>query len=359
MAAEKVKKIISAILEKPEYILDTPRNTVTRRAARELLTSAENNCRAFSEFSEELIQVTRKAFPAKLPKRSPQEKALSSFQNLRFGELESVWEKFYLEFGKELTVDAMMKQYTNEKIFNDMYVSHFAAPTTSSKALSTHSAPSADEDNIVRYIAGYVPLKLLRKYEKQGSAKAAMFVEVLSQMKVNGREADFTAYATEWIQEVNRGGLFEVSDSAYELFRMLELLIRDGVPNLVLSKEVMLERVSSSDDIQFQWSLLSVDIEDDDLAQELLEDISTTWLSIRSHALTRRWMETYKQTKRKSTKKSKGLRKELKKGEKEERKEGNKSSDNDEVVERAIDNEGEDWAMVEDIWGCPDQNRGK
>ena len=39
MAEEKIKNIIAAILERPEYLLDTPRNTSTRRAASELLES--------------------------------------------------------------------------------------------------------------------------------------------------------------------------------------------------------------------------------------------------------------------------------------------------------------------------------
>ena len=88
-----------------------------------------------------------------------------------------------------------------------MYVSYFA---TDSQASSATGSPilTVDEENIVRYIAGYVPLKLMRKYEKQGSSKAAMFVETLSNMKVNGQEADFAAYAMKWIEEVNRGWLF-------------------------------------------------------------------------------------------------------------------------------------------------------
>ena len=39
MAEEKIKNIIAAILERPEYLLDTPRNTSTRSTASELLES--------------------------------------------------------------------------------------------------------------------------------------------------------------------------------------------------------------------------------------------------------------------------------------------------------------------------------
>ena len=39
MAEEKIKNIIAAILERPEYLLDTPRNTSTSSTASELLES--------------------------------------------------------------------------------------------------------------------------------------------------------------------------------------------------------------------------------------------------------------------------------------------------------------------------------
>lgn len=80
-----------------------------------------------------------------------------------------------------------------------------------------------------------------------------MYVECLSHMKVNGQEANFPTYATKWLEEQNRGALFEVSDSTFALFSMLEVLIRKSVP--LLSKEKMHEIVGSSETIQCQWNL--------------------------------------------------------------------------------------------------------
>ncbi len=56
-----------------------------------------------------------------------------------------------------------------------MYVSQFATSSTTG-ICPTSTRLTIDEENIVRYVAGYVPLKLMRKYEKQASCKAAMFV---------------------------------------------------------------------------------------------------------------------------------------------------------------------------------------
>ncbi len=159
----------------------------------------------FREFAIGLETAIKKAFPARMPKRSAKEKVLSRFHSLSL-----IFVKLYHQIGKDITVDRMMKQYTNDKIFTEMYVSQFSTSSTTG-ICPTSTRLTIDEENIVRYVAGYVPLKLMRKYEKQASCKAAMFVETL---KVSGQEVDFAAYATRWIEEVNCGGLYEVNESA-------------------------------------------------------------------------------------------------------------------------------------------------
>ena len=42
------------------------------------------------------------------------------------------------------------------------------------------------EENILRYVSGYIPFKLLRQFEKLATVKAADFVECLSHMTVLG-----------------------------------------------------------------------------------------------------------------------------------------------------------------------------
>jgi len=126
-------------------------------------------------------------------------------------------------------------------------------------------------------------------------------------------EDDFPTYATKLIQQVNHGGLFVVNYQAFALFRQVEIEIRDTLPNLLgpgftpesQQKDMLVSRVSATEEIQLQWALLAVDIDDDNDAQEL---------TIRAHALTKSWIECYRSTK-KSTSKAKGLWKSLKKTE--------------------------------------------
>ncbi len=119
----------------------------------------------FREFAIGLETAIKKAFPTKMSKRSAKEKVLSRFHSLSFCEVDEVWEKLYHQIGKDITEDRMMKQYTNDKIFTNMYVSQFATSSTTG-ICPTSTRLTIDEENIVRYVAGYVPLKLMRKYKQ-------------------------------------------------------------------------------------------------------------------------------------------------------------------------------------------------
>ena len=57
MAVEMVKKVVATMIERPEYLLDAPRNRLTRRAETKLLQWIDNNTKVFNEFASELTRV--------------------------------------------------------------------------------------------------------------------------------------------------------------------------------------------------------------------------------------------------------------------------------------------------------------
>ncbi len=65
-----------------------------------------------------------------------------------------------------------------------------------------------DKENIGRYAAGFVPFKLLKRYEKKRDLDIALHaIECLSSMCVNGDESDILEYTRKWTLEVNRWGI--------------------------------------------------------------------------------------------------------------------------------------------------------
>ncbi len=82
-------------------------------------------------------------------------------------------------------------------------------------------------------------------------------------------------------------------------------------PSVDSSNKILLKTIIDDEDVQFCWSMLSVDIEDEDHSSELLQTIVQLWVTIRGFAITSAWMEEYKRASKKTTKGSKGLRKRL------------------------------------------------
>ena len=78
------------------------------------------------------------------------------------------------------------------------------------------------------YAAGYVALKLLKKYE----VSTLEYVKCLSTMAVAGDDSSLLEYTSEWTRQVNRG-LFEVNDMCFSLFREIELKMRQHSPSVL------------------------------------------------------------------------------------------------------------------------------
>ena len=58
-------------------------------------------------------------------------------------------------------------------------------------------------------------------------------------------------------------------------------------------RQHIISAIASDDNVQFHWTLLSVDIESEEQAVELLEQIVGLWLTIQGFSLTGAWMEQY------------------------------------------------------------------
>ena len=74
-------------------------------------------------------------------------------------------------------------QHVNRKLYTELVTTHLGNQRLSEDSIDVPQL-TADEENILRYAAGYVPLKLLKKYEKGSSEFAVAVVECFSAMAV-------------------------------------------------------------------------------------------------------------------------------------------------------------------------------
>ena len=190
---------------------------------------------------------------------------MTKFHGLRISELPSLWTALFSDLSLN-SVSPLLLQSVNRIMFEQMIVEHFAESVETSCSNSVAEAPTlnAEEENALRYVSGYVALKLMREYEKKDGEKATQFVECLSSMAVAGTESSFYEYTKEWIRLIDRGGLFHINDGVYHLFKAIEVETRKIFPchlaNPSSSRDILLERVKECEDVLFYLSMLSIDI---------------------------------------------------------------------------------------------------
>lgn len=101
-----------------------------------------------------------------------------------------------------------------------------------------------------------------------------------------------------------------------DFFKAIECQVRERLPALLksqlgVSKESIISAIASDQHVEFLWTLLSIDIDNDENSVELLKEIIELWITIRGFSMTSAWLEHYKRVKEKATKRKKGLRKTL------------------------------------------------
>ena len=156
--------------------------------------------------------------------------------------------------------------------------------------------------------------------------KAAQFVECIDSMHMSGPSSSLLQYTREWVDRINRGGLFYVSDSAYNFFVATEMALQVVLMNHIhtsyklsaaesrAKKAAIVDDTVHNEDVLFHYHILAVDIKREDDALELLKHVTELWLTIRGFAMAKKWMEEYKQAAQVKVA-EKALRKDLKKKE--------------------------------------------
>ena len=277
-----------------------------------------SNQQEVDKFCRELLSAMRTCLSDLAAKEKDREKALIRFHAMRLSQLPPIWNRLFLSIGMN-SVCPLLLQSVNRRVFEGMLIDHLtsshSSPSAETDAATCLPLMNAEEENALRYVSGYVALKLMRKYEKEDSARAAQFLECLSKMAVLGNESSFYDYTREWVSSVDRGGLLHVNDGTSEFFKAVELQTRQLLPkhlkSAVSSKETLVLGIKEDEDVQFQWSMLCVDIDSPSDSDDLLMSVIALWVTIRGFSLTSSWMEVYKKALQQCTSKKKALRKHL------------------------------------------------
>ena len=106
--------------------------------------------------------------------------------------------------------------------------------------------------------------------------------------------------SAEWIQLINRGGLTLVNNTTFEVFVAMEYelqkhICQGGTHDL----GKITSEVRDNEDVQFLWSIVSADWEEQSAA-ELLQMIVNHWVRFRGFSYASAWLEKFKTAQKKT-----------------------------------------------------------
>ena len=186
---------------------------------------------------------------------------------------------------------------------------------------------SVEEEGVLRYVAGFIPFALVKRYSRVKSTLGKKYTDILLSWKLEedeNTEADsFLAYTSVWMTYQNRGGLFNVSDKVYTFFRSMEFVVKKNlamnklVGESTSARDTLEAAVRSSSGVEIEWEKLTINYFTRDESEDLLTTIMNYYIKIRLTSFVKLYVNLRRRENAKRSRKgAKGLRKELKKSSK-------------------------------------------
>ena len=212
------------------------------------------------------------------------------------------WKSFLNESTGVRQLSSSFVQFIGHFIFKTLILANFSLDSP----ILVDRIPDLThlELNAIRYTAGYVPRALMKKIKKSSASNTKDLLLCLQELlESDGENAASTA---DWLNAINRGGLFCINDVTFAFFIALEYEVRG---HILAGQELGAVRstIQQNEDVLFHWTLISATW-DDELAAKLMNMIVDLWITIRGFSLASAWIEEYKGATKKTLQKSKPLR---------------------------------------------------
>ena len=282
----------------------------TAVAAREAASILLAGCRQqeYAEFARKMVRELTSCFRTQYSGKREREVMWGKFHQLRSSPTyKQIWDK-YIENVTGKATSPIFPQLITQHMFEQLVVKRFAVAEAEKDSVTslTHI-----EKNVLRYTAGYVCRTVKKDVEKSKRKDKEELLFCL--MELSGDEGDEDRGTEDWTNARDRGGLWHISDMAFDLFCAIEEEVRC---HLILGemtegmKENIMTAVIESDDVLFQWCMFGADL-DSSQTRELLGMIVKLYITSRGHSFASTCVEKYKQEHKKTLQKGGGLRKEL------------------------------------------------
>lgn len=151
----------------------------------------------------------------------------SAFHDQRLTKLLKPWQDLFSKLGISGDMDLLFIQSVNQELFQLMVVDYMEDKEKRKASREQQVTLSTDELNAMQYACGYVPHKLLKRYESRRGVNVRRFVDCLgNNMAVvcEDSDPDLLAYTRLWIDRVKRESLFPLNDETFHFFVQVEIV---------------------------------------------------------------------------------------------------------------------------------------
>lgn len=234
------------------------------------------------------------------------------------------WDTFVSELSCVPIVSNLLYQYILEKLldFVILQVGKDQKPTES-EVVDSRAGDMEHDAKVLRYIAGFIPYALLKRYKRSKAALAKEYAEILQTWKAPedaGTVApSFLSYTCAWIEMQNRGGLFTVTDEVFRFFWAMERISKSFLCKKNLNslktlnmKETLTMKCKNDEKVVKLWKELTATCSMKIHVEPLFTAIINYWAKIRIYAFVKAYNFFQTEEKKTSHKGEKSLRKELK-----------------------------------------------
>lgn len=168
------------------------------------------------------------------------------------------------------------------------------------------------EQEVVRYVAGYLVFSLRRKYKriqqstcgksKEVANDTILLLDSFSTVQDAFDVATFLEFTTKWTELVNSGGLVKVNDNMFIFVRRIENVVRKTLNVEFLQqykgqdlREILYLELEKSTLIDNSWESLSRLLPNRNLAKSLKFQMLMRWIDIRSRSFVNTYVQVIKQ----------------------------------------------------------------
>ena len=206
---------------------------------------------------------------------------------------EKMWEKFHalrtskryrerwdrlFEKATKQKATATVFQYITTRLFRQIIKINFELEKD--VAAHCHNRLTREEENALRYVAGYVCRRVQKKIDKTSHTQKEDMMLLMLEFYGDSLDED---ESEEWTNQIDRGGLWHVNSDTYILFTIIEHVIRNYLHMKALkdidgrSKEAILNAILNNEELLVFWDMLTAHY-GEEVPMEILRRISELYL---------------------------------------------------------------------------------